>query len=235
MRSQPSSGLSRLIVGGMMPSCKDLIAKSPSASEGGASIIVKNLAKLNPKFAELVPKLMPFIGWIAAAFEAKGLYDEVSEYGLDGKTLCDAAALISTACSFIPPLTPLAVPISLAIHVGCFFVQHDPKKQKLSPGKTLTTEQVQQAANTASFASLDPSDQKIIQNLYAQYKDNTSELSTQVNQAKNTDQFKDPLNSLGVVYKAIHIDPNAIPPLAPTTNTGNLAPTSFNYSKFLRV
>lgn len=202
---------------------EDIAKSSLSTSESGAGFILKNLAKVFPGIEEFIPKLMPFLGLLAAFFEGKGLIEEIQEYGFDGKTICDTVGMITTVCSMIPPLAPYAIPVSLIAHGVCLFgFHHDPKNSNISGGQYITTDDVKKASETAQFSSLDPSDQKILQQLYKQYSNIPEQFSEELNKAKNANQFKNVLNSLGVAYRAIHGDATAIP----------TQKTSFNYKKY---
>jgi hypothetical protein len=217
---------------------EQIAKETSSAGEGVTGTIIKLLAKVFPGIEEWLPKILPWLGPIAAIFEAKGLIEEFNEYGMDKKTACDAAGMITSVLALIPGTQEFTLPITLAVHGFCFAAElfggmkHDEKTSKTHGGKLITLDDIKKAAGEASFNSLDSNDQKIIQNLYSQYKDDESRLSEEVNKAKNSNQFHDALHAVAVVYNALHTDHNAIPAL-PSPATSPSAPSTTSRSRYI--
>jgi hypothetical protein len=234
--SSPGSGFG--VTANGAAASEKIAEETLTKSESGAGVILKFISTKIPGLSKFLPMFMKFLPWIAAFFEGKGLIEEIQEYGWDGKTICDACAMITTICSMIPPLSPVAIPVSLAVHGICFVgelfggMKHEEKTSKTHAGKLITLDDIKKAAGEASFNSLDSNDQKIIQNLYSQYKDDESRLSEEVNKAKNSNQFHDALHAVAVVYNALHTDHNAIPAL-PSPATSPSAPSTTSRSRYI--
>lgn len=100
-----------------------------AVGEGPLTEIFSKLIQKFPAIAGPLKFLLKWAGPIAVAFEAKGLFDEYNEFGPSPRFYCKALSTIVGAISLIPPATPFAGPLWIALQFGCNLFSGGEKKK----------------------------------------------------------------------------------------------------------
>lgn len=148
--------------------------------------IGKLLTSASEKFP-ILGKILPWVGKIAGplfvALSAKNLIEDYIKLKgkVDGRWWCEFAAAVLSILSFIPPLTPFALPLSMILGLGCGFVfkrDEEPNPSSLKPSdyrermKSITREQLSQkdAGMIDRLFNEFSSDKKLLQQSFDQNK-----------------------------------------------------------------
>lgn len=197
------------------------VSKGVGASEGMLAKALEALSAKFPALAEFMPKIFKFLGPLAVILEAKGFFDDLQKYGMDGKTTCNLISLLLGAASLIPPIAAVAGPLWMIASVGCMFVQHDQSK---TPDAAITQAMVEQRAASITFDQLTAKDKASAEKLFIANQDNETNLQSAFNDARRNKVFEKPLDVMAAIYKQM--------------NTGNVFPTyvkkSYNHLRLSR-
>jgi hypothetical protein len=179
-----------------------LLQETPSKNAGILKQGFQLLAEKFPLVGKVMPVLEKFLGPIAVLLETKGFFEELNEYGWDGKTICNLASLLTGAATVLG--IPELAPIWGILSIGCMFVHHGPKKsapdeKNKADTSDINDENVNALVGKVQISDLSQKDQELSQQMYDQYKGNEEQLIKEFNSAANGGKFDNPVSVLAGV------------------------------------
>lgn len=180
------------------------------------------------------PAVAKILGVLAVAFEAHEVYEDITKYGWDFKTIYDIAQTVATTLSLFPATAPVAIPVSLALGFGSFLVHHDPKDDKTS--NDFKPEDVVERMKNITFNDLTASDKQKLISTAENCKKNNADFRASVSQGLDNHAFEHPLDVTAITKKFMDQDPSIIPGADPSISdvpqTSNSKPATTSNFKF---
>lgn len=187
-------------VGGALAGTRNLNNLSGQlVADGNKGKIAQMIEKAAVKFP-ILGKVLPFVAKIAGplfvALSAKGLIDDWEKLNgqPDAKWYCEFGAIIASILTLIPPLTPFAGPIALALNFGCMFVGRDEKKKS-----NLMSSDYKARMQTIQEADLSGKDMSMINSLWNEYSSDKKSLQQAFEKSK--DSFDNALDAGAYLMK----------------------------------
>lgn len=210
----------------------DSIVDAGEASKTG--MIGKLMTSASQKFPFL-KTVLPFVAKIAGplfvVLSAKNLYDDYVKLNgkVDSKWWCEFLACLASIAALVPPLTPIAGPLALALNVGCMFFKREEKKD---PSQLMPSDYKNRMANITR-EQLSQKDVGMVDSLFNEYSSNKKLLQQSFEAIK--DKFDNPLDSGAYLMKRYkEMGESGVAQQAPAnieSLRGSLSPEQFNLVK----
>ncbi len=210
---------------------KFIVEAGEGAKAGKIGGLMEAAAQKFPFLKTVLPFVAKIAGPLFVALSAKNLYDDYVMLNgkVDNKWWCEFLACLASIAALVPPLTPIAGPIALALNVGCMFVG---REEKIDPSKLMPSDYKKRMGDITR-EQLSQKDVGMVDSLFSEYSSDKKLLQQSFEAIKG--KFDNPLDAGAYLMKRYkEIGESGEVQQSPTnieSLRGSLTPEQFNLVK----